>query len=93
METCPNHAPYYLEDKLLIVYSTHIIHMSKSITITLPNAVADSLDRFMTSKKESLTSGERVSKSDYVAKSVRKALEHDGVAIIADNYTPASTDS
>ena len=71
----------------------HVIptSMSKSITITLPNATADSLDRHMDKLNENLPSGARISKSNYVAGSVKAALEKDGVVIVASD--PAATET
>jgi hypothetical protein len=65
--------------------------MSKSITITLPNATADSLDRHMGKLNENLPSGARISKSNYVAGSVKTALEKDGVVIVAEDTAATET--
>lgn len=58
--------------------------MSKSITVTLPNATADSLERYMESLNSSLPPGSRRSKSDFVATAVKASLEKAGVCIVSD---------
>jgi translation initiation factor 2 beta subunit (eIF-2beta)/eIF-5 len=55
--------------------------MSKSIAITLPNAIADTLERYMVAKNANLPPGMTVSKSSYIASSVRAALEREGIHI------------
>ncbi len=65
--------------------------MSKSVTVTLDNAVSDTLDRHMATMNAALPAGARVSKSNYVSESVRERLTRDGVPIKAeeDRLPPA----
>lgn len=65
--------------------------MSKSITVTLDNAVSDTLDRHVENMRSGLPAGARSSKSNYVSESVRERLVRDGVAIKenADTLPPA----
>jgi len=56
--------------------------MSKSITVTLPNAVYDSLERHMMMLDTNLPSGVRASKSNYVSICIHNQLEKDGETII-----------
>lgn len=57
--------------------------MSKSITVTLPNAVYDSLERHMQKLDTNLPSGVRASKSNYVSICIHNQLEKDGEEIVA----------
>jgi hypothetical protein len=59
--------------------------MSKSIAITLPNDVADTLNRYMLALNGHLPDGMLVSRSSYVAKSVKATLEAEGVEVVRDD--------
>jgi len=58
--------------------------MSRSITVTIKHAVADTLARHMDIAKEGLPPGVRVSKSNYVSASIEAALIRDGYEIKCD---------
>jgi len=58
--------------------------MSRSITVTIKTAVADTLDRHMEVAKKGLPPGVRVSKSNYVSTSIEAALIRDGYEITRD---------
>jgi hydrogenase maturation factor len=58
--------------------------MSKAITVTLPNAVHDSLERHIRTIDQNLPDGIKTSRSNYVAKSIEHALERAGVAIVSN---------
>ena len=58
--------------------------MSKLLTVTIPNPLSDSLDRYMRSINVNLPSGLRISKSNFVADCVKAGLEKENVPIVAD---------
>jgi len=62
--------------------------MSKSLSITLPNAVADTLTRHMATLDMNLPVGMRSSKSNYIANSLKLALEKDGLEILSNTGQP-----
>ena len=62
--------------------------MSKSLSITLPNAVADTLSRHMASLDSQLPSGVHSSKSNYIANCLKAALEKDGLIILSNEGEP-----
>lgn len=64
--------------------------MSKSITVTLPNDVADTLDRHMAKVAEGAESGTTTSKSNYVATAIKTQLIKDGHTIIETTPEPGA---
>lgn len=59
--------------------------MSKSITITLPNDIADTLNRRMAEIATSTIPGVKNSKSAYVATAIKMQLIKEGCVIVAND--------
>lgn len=64
--------------------------MSKSITITLPNAVCDTLDRKMGKLATTQVPGMNVSKSAYVTIAIKEKLLRDGEQLTENKPEPIS---
>ena len=65
--------------------------MSKSITVTLPNDVADTLRHHMEKLGEENVPGVNISKSAYVSIAVKKQLAKDGNVIAENKKEPEGT--